>query len=148
MIQTMVSILKNKEMRKKILFTLAMLFIFRMGSKITVPGIDATMLIAGVSDNTLLGMMNLLGGGSFEQFSVFAMGVGPYITGSIIIQLLSMDVIPHLTELSKQGQVGRKQLDKYTRYLGVALCFFQSLMGSSPSARAVYSIASHSFSTA
>lgn len=126
MIHTMVSILKNKEMRKKILFTLAMLFIFRMGAKITVPGIDTTLLIAGVSDNSLLGMMNLLGGGSFEQFSVFAMGVGPYITGSIIIQLLSMDVIPALTELSKQGQNGRKQLDKYTRYLGVALCFFQS----------------------
>lgn len=126
MFATAASILKNKDMRKKILFTLAMLFIFRFGAKITVPGIDNSMLVAGASDNSLLGIMNLLGGGNFEQFSVFAMGVGPYITASIIIQMLSMDVIPHLSELSKQGQVGRKVLDRYTRYLGVGLCFFQS----------------------
>lgn len=126
MFATAASILKNKDMRKKILFTLAMLFIFRFGAKITVPGIDNSMLLAGATDNSLLGIMNLLGGGNFEQFSVFAMGVGPYITASIIIQMLSMDVIPHLTELSKQGQVGRKVLDRYTRYLGVGLCFFQA----------------------
>ncbi len=126
MFATAASILKNKDMRKKILFTLAMLFIFRFGAKITVPGIDNSMLIAGATDNSLLGIMNLLGGGNFEQFSVFAMGVGPYITASIIIQMLSMDVIPQLSELAKQGQVGRKVLDRYTRYLGVALCFFQS----------------------
>ena len=126
MFATAASILKNKDMRKKILFTLAMLFIFRFGAKITVPGIDNSMLIAGATDNSLLGIMNLLGGGNFEQFSVFAMGVGPYITASIIIQMLSMDVIPQLSELAKQGQVGRKVLDRYTRYLGVALNFFQS----------------------
>lgn len=122
----MLSILKNKELRKKILFTFAMLFIFRFGANIPVPGVDSTALIAGVSDNSLLGLMNLLGGGNFERFSVFAMGVGPYITASIIIQILSMDVIPQLTELSKQGQIGRKKIDRYTRYLGVALCLFQS----------------------
>ena len=126
MISTAISILKNKEIRKKILFTFAMLFIFRFGASIPVPGVDTTALIAGVGDNSLLGLMNLLGGGSFERFSIFAMGVGPYITSSIIIQILSMDVIPQLTELSKQGQVGRKKIDRYTRYLGVALCMFQS----------------------
>ena len=126
MFSTAISIFKNKEIRKKILFTLLMLFIFRFGASIPVPGVDSTALIAGMGDNSLLGLMNLLGGGNFERFSVFAMGVGPYITSSIIIQILSMDVIPQLSELSKQGQVGRKQIDRYTRYLGVALCLFQS----------------------
>lgn len=126
MISAALSILKNKDLRKKILFTFLMLFIFRFGASIPVPGVDATALIAGVGDNSLLGLMNLLGGGSFERFSIFAMGVGPYITSSIIIQILSMDVIPQLTELSKQGQAGRKKIDRYTRYLGVALCLFQS----------------------
>lgn len=126
MFSTLASVLKNKEIRKKILFTLLMLLVFRFGATITVPGVDSTALIAGMGDNSLLGMMNLLGGGNFEQFSVFAMGVGPYITASIIIQLLSMDVIPQLTELSKQGQTGRKVIDRYTRYLGVGLCLFQA----------------------
>lgn len=126
MFATAASILKNKGIRNKILFTFAMLFIFRFGASIPVPGVDSTALVAGMNDNSLLGLMNLLGGGNFERFSVFAMGVGPYITASIIIQILSMDVIPQLTELSKQGQVGRKKIDRYTRYLGVALCLFQS----------------------
>ena len=126
MMSTAISVFKNKEIRKKILFTCLMLFIFRFGANIPTPNVDTAGLIAGVSDNSLLGMMNLLGGGAIQQFSIFAMGVGPYITGSIIIQLLSMDVIPHLTELSKQGQTGRKQIDRYTRYLGVVLCFFQA----------------------
>lgn len=127
MFSTALSILRNKEIRKKIFFTFLMLFIFRFGANIPVPGVDSTALIAGVGNNSLLGLMNLLGGGNFERFSVFAMGVGPYITSSIIIQILSMDVIPYLTELSKQGQIGRKQIDRITRYLGVALCIFQSI---------------------
>lgn len=126
MLSTAISIFKNKEIRNKIFFTLLMLFIFRFGASIPVPGVDSTALIAGVGDNSLLGLMNLLGGGNFERFSIFAMGVGPYITSSIIIQILSMDIIPQLTELSKQGQVGRKVVDRYTRYLGVALSMFQS----------------------
>ena len=71
-------------------------------------------------------MLNLLGGGGLEQFSIFALGVTPYITASIIIQLLSMDVIPPLSELAKSGAKGRKQLDKYTRYLAVIFGFVQS----------------------
>ncbi len=126
MLATAVNMFKNKDIRKRILFTCAMLFIFRFGANIPVPNVNTTALLAGVSDNSLLGMMNLLGGGQFQNFSIFAMGVGPYITASIIIQLLSMDVIPALTELSKQGQTGRKVIDRYTRYLGVSLCFFQA----------------------
>lgn len=125
MFTKLINMFKNKEIRKRILFTLAMLFVFRFGTAITVPGVNTAELMAGAGDNTLLAMMNLLGGGGLEQLSIFALGVGPYITASIIIQLLSMDVIPALTELSKSGATGRKQLDRYTRYLAVVLSFFQ-----------------------
>ena len=125
MIQTFLSLFKNKEIRGKILFTLAMLFIYRLGSAIPVPGVDSEILAASVSDNSIINMMNLLGGGTFERLSIFAMGVTPYITASIVIQLLSMDVIPYLTELAKSGQTGRLKLDKITRYLGVILSFVQ-----------------------
>lgn len=125
MIKTASSMFKNKEIRKRILFTLAMLFVFRFGASIIVPNVNTAALMAGMADNSLLGMMNLLGGGALEKLSIFALGVGPYITASIVIQLLSMDVIPHFTELSKSGQAGRKTLDKYTRYLTLILCFLQ-----------------------
>ena len=117
---------KNKDIRNRIFFTLAMLFVFRFGSAITVPGVDVTELIKGMQDGSLLAMINMLGGGGLEQLSIFAMGVGPYITASIIIQLLSMDVIPALTELAKGGATGKKQIDRYTRYLAVVLSFFQA----------------------
>ena len=126
MIQTFLSLFKNKEIRGKILFTLAMLFIYRLGSAIPVPGVDSEILAASVSDKSIINMMNLLGGGTFERLSIFAMGVTPYITASIVIQLLSMDVIPYLTELAKSGQTGRLKLDKITRYLGVILSFVQA----------------------
>ncbi len=124
--QTCVSMFKNKEIRNKIFFTLAMLFIYRLGTAIPVPGVDSKQLAASILDNSLLSMLNLLGGGALERLSVFAMGVTPYITASIVIQLLSMDVIPYLTELSKSGQTGKVKLDRYTRYLGVVLALVQS----------------------
>lgn len=126
MFATLTGMLKNKEIRKRILFTFAMLFIFRFGTAITVPGVDTSELVSGLKNNSLFDMINLLGGGGLEQLSIFALGVGPYITASIIIQLLSMDVIPALTELSKGGASGRKQIDRYTRYLAVILGFFQA----------------------
>ena len=103
-----------------------MLFIFRLGAGIPAPMVDTEALLEGVSDVSVLGIMNLLGGGALQRFSIFAMGVGPYITASIIVQLLAMDVIPALTEMQKSGAQGRKQLDKVTRYLGVVLALFQS----------------------
>ena len=126
MMHTFVSLLKNKDTRKKILFTLAMLLIYRIGSAIPVPGVDANALASQISDNSILSMMNLLGGGALERLSLFAMGVTPYITASIIIQLLSMDVIPALTEMTKSGQAGRMKMEKITRYLGVVLSFVQA----------------------
>ena len=126
MINNLISMFKNKEIRKKILFTLAMLFVFRLGSGIPVPGIDTEALMTGISDNSIVGMMNLLGGGALEKFSVFSLGVGPYITSSIIIQLLAMDVIPALTEMAKNGQQGKMQMDKITRYVAIVLAFVQA----------------------
>jgi len=126
MMRTFASMFKNKEIRAKIFFTLAMLLIYRIGAAIPVPGVDSTSLAASIGENGILNMMNLLGGGALERLSILAMGVGPYITASIIIQLLSMDVIPALTEAAKSGQTGRQKIEKYTRYLGVVLSFVQA----------------------
>lgn len=123
MLSTFKDFLKNKEIRKKILFTLVILFIYRLGSAIPAPGINDTVIT--LSANSLLTMMSILGGGSIEQMSIFALGVGPYITASIIVQLLSMDIIPALSEMAKSGKKGRQQMDRITRYVGVVLALIQ-----------------------
>lgn len=120
------SCFKNPEVRNKILFTLLILFIYRIGAAIPVPGVNAKLLSGLVGDD-LFNNLNLLGGGALERMSIFAMGVSPYITGSIVIQLLSMDVIPALTEMAKGGQPGRLKLERITRYTGFVLAFLQSL---------------------
>lgn len=120
------AIFTNKDIRNRILFILFAFLVYRLGSAITVPDVNTADLVAGIEDNSLFAMINLLGGGGLEQFSIFALGVTPYITASIIIQLLSMDVVPHLSELAKNGATGRKTLDKYTRYLAVVFAFVQS----------------------
>jgi len=126
MFKTLIDLFKNKDTRAKILFTLAMLFVFRVGAAITVPGIDTSKLISGLSGNSLVAMMNIIGAGSWQTFSIFSMGVGPYITASIVVELLAMDIIPPLADLKKDGQKGRQQLDKITRYVAVALGFIQA----------------------
>ena len=126
MLKTFISFFENKDIRRKILFTLGMLLVFRLGAAITVPNIDTSKLVTGLSDNDLIAMMNMLGAGSWQTFSVFSMGVGPYITASIVIELLAMDVIPPLAELAKDGQKGRQKMDKITRYLAVVLAFAQA----------------------
>lgn len=123
MLSTFKDFLKSKEIRKKILFTLVILFIYRLGSAIPAPGINDTVIT--LSANSLLTMMSILGGGSIEQMSIFALGVGPYITASIIVQLLSMDIIPALSEMAKSGKKGRQQMDRITRYVGVVLALIQ-----------------------
>lgn len=117
----------NKDIRNRILFTLFAFLVYRLGCAITVPDVNTSGLVGSLENNSLFAMMSLLGGGGLEQFSVFALGVTPYITASIIIQLLSMDVIPALTELSKSGAKGRKKLDQYTRYLAVVFSIVQSI---------------------
>lgn len=114
---------KNKDIQKRILYTLACLFVFILGKAIVVPGIDKYSL--GISQLGFLELINVMGGGALEKFSIFALGVMPYITASIIIQLLASDIIPYLTELKNQGATGRNQLNKITRISGIALAFIQ-----------------------
>lgn len=114
---------KNKDIQKRILFTLACLFVFVIGKAIVVPGVDQYSL--GVTQLGFLELINIMGGGALEKFSIFALGVTPYITASIIIQILAMDIIPYLSELKQQGGTGRTQLNKITRYTGIGLAFLQ-----------------------
>lgn len=115
----LVAIFRNKDIRDRILFTLGIVLIFRIGASISVPGV--TISNEAMDTNNVLALMNLMGGGALQNFSLFALGVSPYITSSIIIQLLSMDVLPVFTELSKQGQTGRKKIEMATRYLTLVL---------------------------
>ena len=118
-----IDIFKNKDVVGRIFFTIMILFVFRLGCSIPIPGIDASEFTNQLSNNSnnLLALMNLLGGGALQNFSIFALGVSPYITSQIIIQLLSMDVLPALTELNRQGQYGRKKIEMATRYLTLML---------------------------
>jgi len=117
------AILKNKEIMNRILFTVLILFIFRIGCQITVPGavIDQDQLGQYLNSNNALSLMNILGGGTMQTFSIFALGVSPYITAQIIVELLATDVLPALSELKRQGQYGRKKMEMATRYLTLML---------------------------
>jgi len=110
----------NKDLRNRILFTLGALLVFIIGTGITVPGTTNITKNLG-----FLELINIMGGGSLSLFSIFALGVSPYITASIIIQLLQMDIIPYFTELSKEGPVGRRKLNQITRYVGLVLAFIE-----------------------
>ncbi|MGY3766308.1 preprotein translocase subunit SecY [Vagococcus vulneris] len=117
---------KVKNIRNKILFTLLILFAFRVGAHVTVPGVDAKALLE-LNKLAIVAMFNTVSGNAMENFSIFAMGVSPYITASIIIQLLQMDIVPKFVEWSKQGEVGRRKLNQWTRYLTLVLGFVQSI---------------------
>ena len=106
MFSASLNLFKVKETRNKILFTLFGIFLFRIGSYLPIPGVDADVLKSQDASG-LFGIFNTFAGGALQQFSVFAMGIMPYITASIVIQLMQMDVIPTLTEWSKQGEVGQ-----------------------------------------
>ncbi len=112
------------DLRNKILFVLAMLTIFRVAGHIPIPGVDVNNLRAFFRSNQILGLMNVFSGGTMENFSVVALGVAPYITSSIIFQLLTM-IIPRLEELSKEGEYGRQKINQYTRILTVPLAALQ-----------------------
>jgi len=120
-----IQIWKIQDLRKSILFVLAMLIIFRIAAHIPVPGVDTVALKSLFQNNQLLGLMNVFSGGSMENFSIVMLGIAPYITASIIFQLLTM-VIPKLEELSKEGEYGRSKINQWTRWLTVPLAFFQS----------------------
>ncbi len=111
---------ENKDLRHRIYYTLAALTIFVIGCSIRVPGTDNLTESLG-----FLELLNTIGGGALKNFSIFALGVMPYITASIIMQLLQMDIIPYFTELRKQGHTGRQKISQITRYLGVAFAFIE-----------------------
>ncbi len=110
----------NKDLRKRIYFTLGALVIFILGISVRVPGTKNL-----TSNIGFLELINMMGGGALKNFSIFALGVTPYITASIIVQLLEMDVIPYFADLSKQGPTGRQKLNQITRYMGIAFSFIE-----------------------
>ena len=125
----MFTLLKNavqmKDIRKRLLFTLSILIIFRIGSQVTVPGVNAGA-IQTFATTGIFGLLNTFSGGALSNFSLFSMGVSPYITASIVVQLLQMDILPTFVEWSKQGEVGRRKLNSATRYLTILIGFFQA----------------------
>lgn len=126
----MLEILRNawkiQDLRKKILYTLMMLLIFRLGSFIPIPGVNVAALGEIIKTNGLLQMFDLFSGGAMANFTIFAAGISPYITASIVIQLLAV-AIPSLEALQKEGEQGRRKLNQYTRILGVAMAFVTAL---------------------
>lgn len=125
MLKILQQIWSSKDIRKKILFTLGMIALFRFMTHITIPGVDVAALKYVFERNSLLGAFSLLTGGSAENFSIVLMGLSPYINASIIIQLLTV-IIPRLEEISKEGEQGRRTLNRYTRWLAFPLAFIQS----------------------
>ena len=126
----MFKLLKNalqvKDIRRRLAFTAAMLLLFRIGAHITVPGVNSGA-ISAIANQGLFGLLNTFGGGALSNYSIFAMGVSPYITASIVVQLLQMDIVPRFVEWSKQGEVGRRKLNQMTRYITIVLAFIQSI---------------------
>ena len=123
--KTLNAILGNRDLKKRILLTIGLLLIFRIIAHIPLPGVDVSGLKNFFESNQLVGMLDLLSGGSVSRFSLALLGVGPYITASIVFQLLGM-VIPSLEALQKEGEHGRQKINQYTRYAAVPLAFIES----------------------
>lgn len=128
MLEALRNALRIGDLRRKILYTMGLLVVFRIGSFVPVPGVNAGAMAAalGIDEGNIFGFLNLFSGGALGRFTVFAMGVGPYITASIIIQLLTV-VIPRLEQLAKEGGEGRKLIQQYTRYGTVGLGIVQAI---------------------
>ncbi len=128
MLQSIKNMFSVKDIRNKILFTILILLIFRVGTFITIPGLDKILINQqlGASSNGLSAMVNLISGGAFSRLSIFAMTIGPYITASIVLNLLQF-VIPSLERLAKEGESGRKKLNKYTKILTIAFALIEGL---------------------
>ena len=125
MLSSLVNILKITELRQKVLFTLAMFMVFRLGTHIPVPGVNAEVIEQLFNSGSLFGMLDLFAGGALSKFSIFAMSITPYINASIIMQLLTV-VVPTFESWSKEGEEGRKKISKITRYGTVILGFVQA----------------------
>ena len=128
MFKTIANALKTPEVRKKLLYTLVLIIVFRLGCYITVPGVNSIALAEAMgSADGVAGLINMISGGAFSRFSVFAMSITPYITASIVIQLLSM-IIPSLERLTKEGgEEGRKKINKYTKIVTIILALVEAI---------------------
>ena len=126
MLQTIINALKVKEIRRKVYMMLLLLLVFRIGCFIPVPGLDRSEFSSIIGSNDFLSLMSSITGGALSQGTLFALGIGPYINASIIMQLLSVG-IPALERLSKQGEEGRKKIAQYTRYVTILLAIVQSI---------------------
>ena len=126
MIKTLRNALKVKEVRDRLLYTFLALIIVRIGCQLPVPGVNRDYFAAWFEQQTALSFFDAMTGGSFTQMSIFALNITPYITSSIIIQLLTI-AIPRLEEMQKEGEDGRKKIAEYTRYLAVGLAVIESL---------------------
>ena len=130
LIETLKNIYKIEELRSRILFTLGLLVIYRLGSFVTLPGInhaalEAQMAQAMSGDNGLMGLLNVFSGGAFSQASIFALGVMPYITASIIIQLLGI-MVPYFRKMQREGESGRRKMNQWTRFLTIGVLVLQA----------------------
>lgn len=125
--ETIKKIFKNKEVLKKIGFTLFAFLVFKILTYVTMPLIDASSLSSLFDNSGFLGIVNSISGDALRNYSIVALGISPYITASIIVQLLQMDIIPVIKEWSEEGEVGRQKISRLTRYLAIALAFIQAL---------------------
>ena len=126
-LQALANLFRVEELRKRVLFTLALLAVYRIGAHIPTPGINGAVLdqIFSAAQGTALGIFDLFSGGNFRRLTIFALGIMPYITSSIILQLMTV-VFPYLERLQKEGELGRRKITQYTRYLTIALAIIQS----------------------
>ena len=129
LVETLKNIYKIEELRKRILFTLGLLLVYRLGSFVTLPGVNHAALEAFTQsfadDNSLMGLLNVFSGGAFSQASIFALGVMPYITASIIIQLLGI-MVPYFRKMQREGESGRRKMNQWTRFLTIAVLLLQA----------------------
>ena len=128
LIETIKNIFKIEELRKRILFTLSLLLVYRFGSFVVIPGINPAALNdlqSQVDGNGLLGLLNIFSGGAFSNASIFALGIMPYISASIVIQLLGI-VVPYFQKLQKEGESGRRKINQWTRYLTIIVLLLQA----------------------
>ena len=127
LIETIRNIFKIEELRKRILYTLGIILIYRLGSYIVLPGVDPHMLsnLQKQGSSGLMGLLNMFSGGAFSNASIFALGIMPYISASIVIQLLGM-AIPYFQKLQREGESGRRKINQITRYLTVIIVALQA----------------------
>ena len=129
LVETLKNIYKIEELRKRILFTLGLLLVYRLGSFVTLPGVNHAALEAFTQsfadDNSLMGLLNVFSGGAFSQASIFALGVMPYITASIIFQLMGI-MVPYFRKMQREGESGRRKMNQWTRFLTIAVLLLQA----------------------